>query len=147
MTAVMLAAEAPTVHDTRVVPSPYRDMLGLRVVEWEADVCVVEIPLRDSLRNFSGSVAGPVVAAAMDMAAVLSGCHTPSPLPTRRAVTLALSVAFVAPTFDDVVRARAVKVGGGKNVFTSTVTATDGSGTTIATGQATCRYVAQEVFP
>lgn len=136
-----LACTVQDAPDARAPLSPFRELLGLRVVEWEPGVCVVEIPLRRSLTNFSGSVAGPVVAAAIDMAAALSGCHTSSPEPTLRAITLSFTVSFVATATDGFIRARAVMVGGGKQVFTSTVTVTDSEGATIATGQGTFRYV------
>ena len=127
--------------DTRAPKSPFRSLLGLRVVEWGPDVCVVEVPLRDALTNFSGAAAGPVLAAAIDMAGALSGCHMPGLEPTRRAVTLSFAVSFVQASTGGLIRARGVRLGGGKKVFTSTVTVSDHAGHTLATGQGTFRYV------
>lgn len=138
MTETITRDESP---DTRAARSPFRELVGLRVVEWEPGACVVEIPLRESLTNFSGSVAGPVIAAAVDTAAALCGCYAPSPQPTLRAVTLSFTVSFVATASSGTIRARAIMIGGGQQVFTSTVTVTDSDGKTIATGQGTFRYV------
>lgn len=143
MTAVAVPRRAHADPDARAAQSPFRSLLGLRVVAWEPDLCVIEIPVRDPLKNFSGAVAGPVVAAAVDMAAAMAGCYTPDPQPTRRAVTLSFTVSFVAPVCEGVIRARAVKAGGGRSVFTSIVTVTNEAGVTIATGQGTFRYVSQ----
>jgi uncharacterized protein (TIGR00369 family) len=140
-TMAAVEADAVTDHESRAAQSAFRSLLGLRIVEWQPDVCVVEIPIRNALRNFSGAAAGPVVAAAVDMAATLAGCYMPGPGPTRRAVTLSLTVSFVAPGTGGIIRARGVKIGGGNSIFTSTVAVTDGSGLTLATGQGTFRYV------
>lgn len=131
----------PTEHDLRAVSSPFRDMLGARIVEWMPDRCVVEIPISRPLTNFAGALAGPVVAAAVDMAATLSGCFTPKPQLPLLAVTVNFSVSFVAPITGEYVRAVARKVGGGKRLFTATVDVAAADGSTVAVGQGSFRYV------
>ena len=131
----------PTALDERSVPSPFRNLLGLRIMEWEPDRCVVEIPVLPHLLNFVGVVAGPVVAAAVDMAGTLAGCFSAEPQNNRTAVTLSVTVAFLGSVSSGAVRAVAMKKGGGKKIFTSTVDVVSESGDVIATGQGTFRYI------
>ncbi|MCK9510694.1 MAG: PaaI family thioesterase [Pigmentiphaga sp.] len=130
-----------TNHDRRAVASPFRDLLDVRILEWERDRCVVEIPVVEQLTNFAGAMAGSVVAAALDMAATLSGCWEPEPTPPRLAVTVTFTITFLAPVKAGSIRASAVKIGGGRQLFTSTITVTAPDGSVAATGQGTFRYV------
>lgn len=131
-----------TRHDERTFPSGFRSTVGLRVVEWEKDRCVVEIMVAPHLTNFAGVISGGAVSSAIDMAATLAGCWTPEPSPPLKAVTVSLAVAFISGTSEGVIRAVAIKQGGGKKIFASTVTVTSELGNVLATGQATLRYVA-----
>lgn len=131
----------PTELDERSVPSPFRSLIGLRILEWQADRCVVEIPVLPHLLNFVGVVAGPVVASAVDMAGTLAGCFVPVGEDHRKAVTLSFTVAFMGSVSSGAVRAVAVKKGGGKKIFTSTVDVLNDSGDVIASGQGTFRYI------
>ena len=131
----------PTELDERAVPSAFRSLLGMRIVEWEENRCVVEIPLAPHLLNFAGVIAGPVVGAAVDMGGTLAGCFSPTPGQHLRAVTLSFTVAFMGSVSTGTVRAVAVKKGGGRKIFTSTVDVLSEQGDVIASGQGTFRYV------
>ena len=134
-------ASAPHADPRTAPASEFLKLLGLRIVEWAHGRCVVEIPIVGQLTNVTGSVSGAVVAAAVDMAAGLSGCWSPPDEPLRRVVTLSFTVAFMASSSEGVVRATAIKQGGGSNIFTSTVTVTSSSGDVLAVGQGTFRYI------
>lgn len=133
---------APVEAAARAAPSSeFLKLLGLRIAEWEDGRCVVEIPVAPQLTNVNGSVSGAVVGAAVDMAGGLAGCWAPASEPPRRVVTLTFTVSFMASTSVGVVRAVAIKQGGGNKIFTSTVSVTASDGTVLAAGQGTFRYV------
>lgn len=131
----------PTELDERAVPSAFRSLLGLRIMEWETNRCVIEIPVTPHLLNFAGVVAGPVVGAAVDMSGTLAGCFSPDPDQRVKSVTLSFTVAFLGSVSSGTLRAVAVKKGGGKKIYTSTVDVFNEQGDVIATGQGTFRYV------
>jgi uncharacterized protein (TIGR00369 family) len=133
---------APVEAVARAAPSSeFLKLLGLRITEWEDGRCVIEIPVAPQLTNVNGSVSGAVVGAAVDMAGGLAGCWAPAGQPPHRVVTLTFTVSFMASTCEGVVRAVAIKQGGGNKIFTSTVTATASDGTVLAAGQGIFRYI------
>ncbi|GGC93957.1 PaaI family thioesterase [Chelatococcus reniformis] len=127
--------------DELAIPSPFRDMLGVHVAEWEQGRCAVELDVRPDLVNFSGAIAGPVVAAMVDIAGGLAGCYSPDRDNRITAVTLSVTIAFMGTVKSGRVRAVAVKQGGGRRVYTATVHVYGEDGHMISTGQGTYRYV------
>lgn len=128
--------------DKRAHVSPFRDLIGLRVVEWEEGRCVVEVPITTRLTNHMGGVADPVIVSAIDMAGVLAGTFRPEPHPPLKATTIALTTSFVSTSDNqESILATAIKMGGGKKIYTSTVNVTTLSGQLLAVGQCNCRYI------
>lgn len=124
--------------------SPFRELLGMRVVEMLPDKVTVEFPVLPHLMNYAGILHGGAVASVIDMAGALAGCYSEAPAQRRVAVTLTFTTAFIGTTRAGVVRAVGIKQGGGKQIFTSKVEVFDADGKIIATGQGTYRYVASE---
>lgn len=137
----MEVTPAPKGAHERAVPSFFRDVLGLRILEWAESRCVLEIPMHDQLLNSAGIVAGPVIGAAVDMGGVLAGCFSPDPERRINVVTVGFTVAFMSSVSSGTLRAVAVKKGGGRKIYTSTVDVFSEGGELIATGQGTFRYM------
>lgn len=131
----------PTDFDRRAVPSPFRALCGMRIMEWEKDRCVIEIAIRPEFRNFSGVLAGPIIGAAVDAGGTLAGCYVDEPGAVIKAISLSFSVTFVGTATEGTIRAVCVKKGGGRKIFNSTVEVFDHKGTLIATGQGIFRYI------
>jgi uncharacterized protein (TIGR00369 family) len=126
--------------DKTANPSAFRDLIGLRIVEWAQNRCIVELDVRSDLLNFAGVVAGPVIGAIIDMSGNLAGCYG-GVATTAKAVTVSFTVACIGTVSTGTIRAVALKQGGGRTIFTSTVEVFAESGDLIATGLGTFRYV------
>jgi uncharacterized protein (TIGR00369 family) len=133
--------EHATVLDKSANPSAFRELIGLRIVEWAQDRCIVELDVRPDLLNFAGVVAGPVIGAIIDMSGNLAGCYGGVEAATAKAVTVSFAVACIGTVSTGRIRAVALKQGGGRTIFTSTVEVFAESGNVIATGLGTFRYV------
>jgi len=136
----------PTPFDQLAVPSPFRSMCGIRIVEWEAGRCAIEMGSVPHLMNSSGVLAGAAIAAAVDIAGSLSGCFSPDPQRRVHAVTLSLTTGYVSAATGPV-RAVGSRKGGGRKIFNSTVDVFDAAGDLVATGQGTFRYISGERQP
>lgn len=122
-------------------PSPFRDLLGMEVTEWEPGRAVVVVKDAPELRNYVGRLHGGVVACAIDTAATLSGCRMEDGS-VRRAITLSSSVNYIgAPA--GAIRAVAASRGGGRKIFSATVEVFDEGGALVATGQGAYRYMSE----
>ncbi len=124
--------------------SPFRDHLGLRVVEITRGQAVLELEVTAPLLNYVGRLNGGVVASMIDMAGTLAGSDIGDGAAPRTAITLSFAVSFLGTTTSGKVRAVGTVRGGGRSVFTSGVDVFDAEGTLIATGQGTHRYLKQE---
>jgi uncharacterized protein (TIGR00369 family) len=129
----------PTAFDRLAAPSPFRAMCGIRIVEWEAGRCVIDMPPMPHLMNSSGVLAGAVLAAAVDMAGSLSGCFS-TDAHHLHAVTLSLTTGYIGAAAGPVRAVGSLK-GGGRRIFNSTVDVFDAAGALVATGQGTFRYI------
>jgi uncharacterized protein (TIGR00369 family) len=130
-----------TQFDQKANPSPFRSLIGLRIVEWELARCLVELDVRPDLTNFSGALAGPIIGAMVDMAGNLAGCYSTELTTSIKAVTITFDVAFVDSVRDGTVSALAVKHGSGRSIYYSTVRVFTANNQTIALGKGTFRYV------
>lgn len=130
--------------EVKVMPSAFRELLGLRIVEMAPDRATVEFPVLPHLMNYAGILHGGAVASVIDMAGALAGCYSEDPAQRRVAVTLTFTTSFIGTARAGVVRAVGIRQGGGKQIFMSTVEMFDADGKLIATGQGTYRYVSSE---
>ncbi|TAL03073.1 MAG: PaaI family thioesterase [Rhodospirillaceae bacterium] len=123
-----------------VDPSPFRDLLGMRIGKLQPGRAELELDISPTLMNFVGRLHGGVVATLIDMAGTLAGYCLPDSDETRSSVTLSLTVGFTGTATSGKVRAVGLKRGGGRKIYNSTVDVFDENDTLIATGQGTYRY-------
>lgn len=124
-----------------VDPSPFRDLIGLRVTKLEPGRAELELDVTPELMNFVGRLHGGVVASLVDMGGTLAGYCQAGSDETRSAVTLSFTVGFTGTATSGKVRAVGLKRGGGRKIYNSTVDVFDENNTLIATGQGTYKYV------
>lgn len=124
-----------------IPPSPFRDHLGLHVVEIAPRRAVLELEVQPCLLNYVGRLNGGVVASMIDMAGTLAGSQVDESPVRRTAVTLSFAVSFIGTTTAGTVRAVGTVRGGGRTVYSSNVDVYDAAGTLIAVGQGTHQYL------
>jgi uncharacterized protein (TIGR00369 family) len=125
-----------------VVKSPFVNLLGLTVVNWDFLQVSLEMAVSPEVRGGTGALHGGAIAALVDIAGAMAGSYSPAPDHwPHNVVSLSMNVNFVRPAFDDVIFARGRKVGGGRTIFMSTVEITDAQSRLVATGQGTFKFV------
>ena len=102
-------------------PSPYvtgfNKHLGIRIAEWEAGRCVLELEVEDRHLNRAGVVHGGVISTLIDAVTSHAGNFSEDPAARRRSVTIAMSLQFVSQAKPGRLRAVGTRTGGGKRVF------------------------------
>lgn len=122
----------------------YADHLGYRVKSWGPGEIVLEVELGSQHDNRYGRVHGGVIASLVDAAGGLCGSYAVQAEDIRRAVTLSMSVNFLAPSTASRLRAVGRVSGGGRKVFFATIEVTDERHQIVAQGQGSFRYRHQE---
>lgn len=122
----------------------YAGLLGYRVASWGPGEIVLELDLVPGHANRHGRVHGGVIASLVDAAGGLCGSFATQADELRRAVTLSMSVNFLASTSAGRLRAVGRVAGGGRKVFFATVEVTDDHHRVVAHGQGSFRYRQQE---
>jgi len=120
--------------------SGFRDLLGMELVELNAERAIMELTLEPKHLNSQGTLHGGALAALVDNTGGLAGCYCPQSHGLRKAVTLSLTTSFIAAASSGTVRAIARKRSGGRNIFIASVEVFDELGKLIAIGEATYRY-------
>jgi uncharacterized protein (TIGR00369 family) len=113
--------------------------LGFRLAEWTDGRAVIEMPVRPPHLNRSGILHGGVLFTLLDAACGFVGVWTPPGEPIRRALTLSFSANFLGQARDGVVRATAIRKGGGRRVFFATGEVHGPDGTLLAMGEGSYR--------
>lgn len=121
-------------------PYPLQEHLGFRLVQWTEDFARVELPLADHLMNRYGIPHGGVYATLLDTACGYSGSYCDRPGQKRLAMTLSLTVSFLARPEGRLLVAEAKRIGGGKRTFFAEGRIADETGTLTATASGTFRY-------
>ena len=119
----------------------FGEHIGIRLVGWELDRCVIEFDVTDQNLNRTGVLHVGCFATALDTAIAHSAIYCTVPENYRSGATLNLSVNFVAagrPGSRITIEAR--KTGGGRTMFMSVAEALDESGTVIGNAQGIGRY-------
>lgn len=120
----------PNPEDQR---SAFQNHLGYEIRVFEPDRSVVEMPIADFLMNRSGIPHGGAIAALLDTAMGLVGySQNTDGIPTR-ALTLNISVNFLAQARGQLLIATATKTGGGRKTYFANGEVRDDTGTLIAT--------------
>ena len=114
---------------------PFAKLLGMRLVDLKLDEAVIKIDMRDDLRQPSGVLHGGVTATLIDTAMAFS-------VRTRltrdeATATIDLTVHYLRPHVEGVVRCTARVVRAGKRIFTVAADVENEQGILIATAVST----------
>ena len=120
-------------------------LLGYRLAEWRDDFARLELVLEPKHLNRSGVVHGGVLATMLDVALGYAGVFSAEPGRLRRAVTLSLTTSFLGQAKSGVLNCVARRRGGGKTILMATGEVLDDSGTAIALGEGTFRYIGEKL--
>jgi uncharacterized protein (TIGR00369 family) len=121
-------------------PYPLQEHLGFRLVQWTDGFARVELPLAPHLMNRYGIPHGGVYATLLDTACGYSGSYCDIPGQKRLAMTLSLTVNFLARPEGELLIAEARRTGGGRRTFFAEGRISDETGTLTATASGTFRY-------
>lgn len=108
------------------------ELLGANRTRWEEDFCEWTLNIEPHHLNSQGSLHGGVIATLLDDACSYSGFyHTPEK-PTGRAVTVSLTINYMAKVNRGRILARGRCIGGGKRIYFAEGELTSEEGTLIA---------------
>ena len=134
-------AESPAARPTLKTFAAFADYIGLRLVEWELDRCVMEVDVEDRVLNGTGVLHGGCLSTAIDTAIAHAALYCTVPENYRSGATVTLTVNFIAPVRKGSrVTIESKKTGGGATMFMSVAEAKDETGRIVATGQGIGRY-------
>lgn len=115
--------------------------IGMRLVEWELDRCVIELDVTSHCINGTGVLHGGCLATVIDTAIAHAAIYCTVPENYRSGATVTVTVNFIAPVrLGSRVTVTARKTGGGRTMFMSVAEAVDENGVIIGTGQGIGRY-------
>jgi uncharacterized protein (TIGR00369 family) len=117
--------------------NPLLEHLGIRLVEWGAGHCQLALPIEPRHLNRQASLQGGVTATLLDAACGYAGLLTHSHQPPVNAVTLMLTISYLAKASSGEVQARGRVTGGGRHIYFASAELTDAQGAVIATAQGT----------
>ncbi len=121
--------------------SAFAANIGIRVVEWELDRCVIEFDVKDNVLNGTGVLHGGCMSTAIDTALAHAAIYCTVPENYRSGATVTLNVNFILPVKKGSrVTIESKKTGGGRTMFMSVAEARDETGHIVATGQGIGRY-------
>lgn len=128
--------------DPRLVEDTYPLMqhLGFQLTAWTTDFARIEAPLTQSLMNRQGLPHGGVHATLLDSAMGFAGCYTGDPDKQQMALTLSLTVNYLAQATGKLLIADGRRTGGGRKTFFAEGSVSDDTGTVIATATGVFRY-------
>ncbi|QIE46069.1 PaaI family thioesterase [Pseudohalocynthiibacter aestuariivivens] len=119
---------------------PLQTHLGMRMTAWRQDYARIEIPIADTLMNRQGLPHGGIHATLLDSAMGYAGCYTGDPDRKQMALTLSLTVNYLAQAAGEVLIAEGWRTGGGRKTYFAEGRVTDHTGTVIATATGVFRY-------
>jgi uncharacterized protein (TIGR00369 family) len=119
--------------------SCFQDLLGYRLTQWRDGFARIEQDLLAHLGNRSGIPHGGVYATMLDTAMGYTGVWAPEGQPRVYALTLSLTVNFVAQPKGKRLICDANLTGGGRTTFFTEAKLYDDLGTLVATGSGAFR--------
>ncbi|MBZ8117823.1 PaaI family thioesterase [Roseovarius sp. LXJ103] len=119
---------------------PLQSHLGFRLTGWRADFAQVEMPLAPFMMNRQGLPHGGIHATLLDTAMGFAGCYTGDPAVRQMALTLSLTVNYLAQAEGDTLIAKGWRTGGGRKTYFAEGRIEDMHGTRIATASGVFRY-------
>lgn len=120
-------------------PSALQTHLGYRMTGWSEGFARIEIPLAPCLMNRQGLPHGGIHATLLDTAMGYAGCYTGDPAHRQLALTLSLTVHYLAQARGRWLIAEARRTGGGLSTYFADGTVRDDTGLVIATGSGVFR--------
>ena len=114
---------------------PFAKMMGMRLVDLREGEAVIEIDMRDELRQPAGVLHGGVTATLIDTA--MAFAIIPSLAEGERTTTVDLTVHYLRPHLDGTITCTAKTVRGGKRIITLSADVVNGEGKLIATAIST----------
>ena len=131
-----------TTPDPILKETPYalQAHLGYRLTEWSPDFCRLEQPIEPYLLNRQGILHGGVLATLLDTAMGYCGCFTTESDTRVMAMTLNLSVNYLAQASGHMLIAEGNKTGGGAKTYFAEGRLFDDTGTLVATSTGVFRY-------
>jgi len=132
---IVITDEHRTFAENALHNLPFSKMIGMRLIDLQPDVAVIEIDMRDELRQPSGVLHGGVTASLIDTAMAFA-------VRTRLALheataTIDLTVHYMRPHIDGKFRCTAKIVRAGKRIFTVSADVVNSDGKHIATAVST----------
>ena len=115
--------------------NPLLEHLGVRLLAWEPGACRLALPLEPRHLNRLASLQGGVTATLLDAACGYAGLQQTPDGPAAHAVTLSLSINYLARAATGEVRASGRVTGGGRRVYFASAELHDGGGRLLATAQ------------
>lgn len=121
-------------------PSALQTHLGFAMTGWSPDYARIELPLHPYLMNRQGLPHGGIHATLLDTAMGFAGCYTGDPERSQMALTLSMTVNYLAQAKGAVLIAEGWRTGGGKTSYFAKGEIRDDSGALIATATGVFRY-------
>ena len=119
----------------------FADNIGIRLVEWELDRCLIEFDVEEHTLNGTGVLHGGCMSTVIDTALAHAAIYCAVPGNYRSGATVTLTVNFILPVkHGSRVTIESKKTGGGRTMFMSVAEARDETGRIVATGQGIGRY-------
>ncbi|MGV3494312.1 MAG: PaaI family thioesterase [Ramlibacter sp.] len=115
--------------------NPLLEHLGVRLLAWEPGACRLALPLEPRHLNRQASLQGGMTATLLDAACGYAGLQQQEDGPAAHAVTLSLSINYLARAAEGEVRATGRVTGGGRRVYFASAELHDGQGRLLATAQ------------
>lgn len=119
---------------------PMQQLLGFEMTAWVPDFARIEIPLTDKLMNRQGLPHGGVHATLLDSVMGFAGCYTGDPKRRQMALTLSLTVNYLAQAKGSRLIAEGWRKGGGRKTYFAEGRICDDEGTVVATATGVFRY-------
>ena len=128
--------------DPNLLETPYalQKHLGFELTAWQDGFAIIEAPLAPILMNRQGIPHGGIHATLMDSAMGYAGCYTGDPNLQQMALTLSMTVNFLAQAKGARLIATAQCTGGGRKTYFAEARVEDEKGTLIATATGVFRY-------
>lgn len=128
--------------DTSLVetPSALANHLQISQTGWKPDYARVETPLSPYLMNRQGLPHGGVLATLLDTAMGFAGCFTGDPDRRQMALTLSMTVNYLAQAQGTKLVAEGWRTGGGRKTYFAEGRVRDDTGAVVATATGVFRY-------
>ena len=131
----------PELDPTLVEDSyPLQQHLGFEMTAWQPNYARIEVPLAQVLMNRQGLPHGGVHATLLDSAMGFAGCYTGDPEKRQMALTLTLTVNYLAQAEGTHLIAEGWRTGGGRKTYFAEGKVKDTQGAVIATATGVFRY-------